>query len=238
MATQDLENGTGYKNGTVPVKATTAGGHSLDNTQTPLPPQHRQFGNPAPLGLTSFGCGFFIASAFNLHTRGVVIPNVVVPVLILYGGLFQSLVGMWELALGNTFGGTVFGSFGAFNFTYGGLYLPAFGVIEAYTLADGTISPQFNQAVGIYLIAWMMVTMLFFVGALRTNVTIVSTLGFTVLAFLFLGLSNFTGSDPCRIAGGAFGMCATFCAWWGAMTGFWSSTATFGWIKLPAVALQ
>jgi len=29
--------------------------------------------------------------------RGVTIPNVVVPVLILYGGVFQSLVGMWEM---------------------------------------------------------------------------------------------------------------------------------------------
>jgi hypothetical protein len=40
-------------------------------------------------------------------------------------------------------------------------------------------------------IAWMMVTMLFLLGALRTNVTVVSTLAFTVLAFLFLALAQF-----------------------------------------------
>lgn len=132
----------------------------------------------------------------------------VVPVLILYGGIFQSLVGMVEMVsrlvchplagtnrahycllllsqfTGNTFGAVVFSSYGAFNLTYGAMYLPvssspyppclpsftlhwrwlklilrivltitalkAFGVISAYTLADGTLSPEFNQAIGIY----------------------------------------------------------------------------------------
>lgn len=40
--------------------------------------------------------------------------------------------------------------------------------------------------------AWMMVTILFLVGALRTNVSVVSTLFFTVMAFLFLGVAQFT----------------------------------------------
>ena len=30
------------------------------------------------------------------------------------------------------------------------MYLPAFGVISAYTLADGTLSPEFYQAIGVY----------------------------------------------------------------------------------------
>lgn len=90
--------------------------------------------------------------------------------------------------------------------------------------------------------------------------TVLSTLGFTVLAFLFLGVAQFTvglagwcycrlanmftsvfivqGSDGSRIAGGAFGMAASFTAWWGAMTGFWSETATYSWVRLPAIPLQ
>ena len=62
--------------------------------------------------------------------------------------------------------------------TYGALYLPgtrlftrdtyasvcytdvvlisAFGVISAYTNADGTIRAEFNQAIGLYMMAWMM----------------------------------------------------------------------------------
>jgi succinate-acetate transporter protein len=42
---------------------------------------------------------------------------VAVPVLIFYGGMFQSFVGLFEMFLGNTFGGTVFCTYGAFNFS-------------------------------------------------------------------------------------------------------------------------
>jgi hypothetical protein len=42
--------------------------------------------------------------------------------------------------------------------------MPQLGVGAAYTLADGSLSPQFNQAVGIFLIAWMIVTWLFVLG--------------------------------------------------------------------------
>jgi hypothetical protein len=48
--------------------------------------------------------------------------------------------------------------------TDAGLYLPQLGVVNAYVLADGSLSPQFNQAVGIFLIAWMIVTLLFVLG--------------------------------------------------------------------------
>lgn len=123
----DPEQGYEKHEGPVHInRAITSGGNAIDYSQTPLPPQHRVIGNPAPLGLVSFGCGFFIASAFNLHgeehatqirlcrrtdlspssARGVAIPNVVVPVLILYGGIAQFSVGMWELFTGNTFGAT------------------------------------------------------------------------------------------------------------------------------------
>ncbi len=46
----------------------------------------------------------------------------------------------------------------------GGLFLPALGVVQAYTLADGSLSPEFDQAIGIYLISWMIVTWLFTIG--------------------------------------------------------------------------
>ena len=74
-------------------------------------------------------------------------------------------------------------------------------------------------------------------GSFRTTAAVVSTLAFTALAFLFLGINSFTGSNGCRLAGGWFGILAAFCAWWGAMAGFWSRDTTFGLIKLQAVGL-
>ena len=45
-------------------------------------------------------------SLFNLHTRGINAPNVVVGMAIFCGGLAQLLAGMWEFPKGNTFGAT------------------------------------------------------------------------------------------------------------------------------------
>jgi succinate-acetate transporter protein len=66
------------------------------------------------------------------------------------------------------------------------------------------------------------VTILFILGSLRSSGAILSTLVFTALAFLCLGIQNLVGSNAARIAGGSFGMLASVCAWWGAMAGFWT----------------
>lgn len=42
----------------------------------------------------------------------------------LYGGIAQWVTGLVEIISGNTFGATVFCSYGAFNMTYAALYLP------------------------------------------------------------------------------------------------------------------
>jgi len=41
---------------------------------------------------------------FNVHTRGVQTPNVVIGMALFAGGLTQFLAGMWEVPNGNTFG--------------------------------------------------------------------------------------------------------------------------------------
>jgi succinate-acetate transporter protein len=43
---------------------------------------------------------------FNVNTRGIRIPNVVVGMAIFAGGLLQFIAGMWEFARGNVFGAT------------------------------------------------------------------------------------------------------------------------------------
>lgn len=45
-------------------------------------------------------------SLINLQTKGVKTPNVVVGMAAFVGGLTQLLAGMWEFAVGNTFGAT------------------------------------------------------------------------------------------------------------------------------------
>lgn len=137
-------------------RVVTPGGHPADFSQPAFPVQHRKYGNPTPLGLVSFGTGFFLSSAYTLRAQGVATFNLAVPVFILFGGLTQTLVGWFEMFLGNTYAATMFASYGAWNMTFGCIFIPAFGVIQAYTLEDGTLSPEFNQAMAIFNFAWLM----------------------------------------------------------------------------------
>ncbi|GAA5981006.1 hypothetical protein JCM10908_003949 [Rhodotorula pacifica] len=239
QATPDLEkNETGHYEGRDVSRTITPGGHPVDYSQTPFPQFHRKLANPAPLGLTSFGAGFFLTCFFTLQARGVSTPNVVVPVLMLYGGIAQWVTGLVEMFTGNTFGATVFCSYGAFNMTYAALYLPAFGVAQAYTLANGSLSPQFNQAIGLYLIVWMMVTIFFMIAALRTTIAVFSTLLFTALTFLVLAIQNFTGNDTARIVGGVFGLCASASSWWAAASALWAPETTFSAVRVSPISMR
>jgi uncharacterized protein len=57
-------------------------------------------------GLFSFASTTLILSLYNVNARGIAVPNVVVGMALFCGGLAQLLAGMWEFAVGNTFGAT------------------------------------------------------------------------------------------------------------------------------------
>jgi uncharacterized protein len=80
----------------------TAGGHQNDRTQPSLPVVHRTFANPAPLGLLSFATGIFLISILGVHARGVQTPNVLVGILMFFGGVCQFIAGIMEFITGNT----------------------------------------------------------------------------------------------------------------------------------------
>merc|ERR1711939_169464 len=78
------------------------------------PTTERKFANPAPLGLSAFALTTCVLSLINIGVRGVHEPNIVVALAFGYGGLVQLLAGMWEMAVGNTFGATALSSYGGF----------------------------------------------------------------------------------------------------------------------------
>ena len=57
-------------------------------------------------GIFSFAATTFLLSMFNVNTRGIQTPNVVVGMAIFSGGLLQFIAGMWEFPRGNVFGAT------------------------------------------------------------------------------------------------------------------------------------
>ncbi|KAE9580340.1 hypothetical protein CGMCC3_g3910 [Colletotrichum fructicola] len=197
------------------------------------PYEHRKFANPAPLGLSAFALTTFVLSCVNLHARGVTAPNIAVPLAFGYGGLVQLLAGMWEMAVGNTFGATALSSYGGFWISYAILLTPNWNIIGA----DGPYAANYSDhysAVGLFLTGWFIFTTLLLLCTLRSTV-VFFLLFFTLdLAFLFLACENYaanngalTASRNLQICGGTFGMLAAFLAWYCALAGIQDDSNSF-----------
>jgi succinate-acetate transporter protein len=184
-----------------------AGQYNSGSISNPRP--HR-VANPGTLGLFSFASTTFILSMFNVQTRGVQAPNVVVGMAIFCGGLAQLLAGMWEFCRMNTFAATAFTSFGAFWLSYAAILIPSSGIIAAY----GTNVEELHSALGIYLITWFMVTFMFFIVALRKSVAFIALFGFLTLTFALLAAGEFSGKVNATKAGGALGVVTAFIAYY------------------------
>ncbi|CCD26417.1 acetate uptake transporter family protein NDAI_0H02430 [Naumovozyma dairenensis CBS 421] len=179
------------------------------------PPSHHKFANPAPLGLCGFALTTFLSGMFNARAQGIQVHNVIVGCAIFYGGLVQLIAGIWEIALENTFGGTALCSYGGYWMSYGAIYIPWFGILDAYKEDES----DFANAMGIYLLSWSIFTFGLTFCTLKSTVMF-STLFFLVaLTYLLNSISEFTGSPKVQRAGGIVGIIVSFLAWYNAYTG-------------------
>ena len=72
-----------------------------------------------------------------------------------FGGVCQFISGIMEFCSGNTFGATVFPSYGAFNLSYAMIYIPGTGILASCTdTSTGKLNEQFPQALAMYVWAW------------------------------------------------------------------------------------
>lgn len=228
--THDAEKAAGATNG---AEHYNGGGytggpglhHSISvDTQRAFPVYHRKLGNPAPLGLFGFASTTLILSLYNAGARGINVPNAVVGMAMGVGGLCQLLAGMWEFAAGNTFGATAFSMYGGFWISYGLIFWPSSGILEAYT---GEAASQLASALGIYLITWMIITFLLFLATFRSSVALSAVFFFLVLTFMMLAISEFTGSTGVHKAGGILGCITAMIAFYTGSAGLYSPDASY-----------
>ncbi|EIW75832.1 Gpr1 family protein [Coniophora puteana RWD-64-598 SS2] len=214
--------------GAGPATTTAARSNLVNNYDYtgPFAPRPTRIANPGALGLFSFASTTFILSLYNVNARGINTPNVVVGMAIFCGGLAQLLAGMWEFPRGNTFGGTAFSSYGVFWMSYAALFVPGSGISVAYTSKD-----EFDQAVGIYLMTWFIVTSLLLIAALRRNFGFIFLFFTLDLAFLFLAIGSFNGSVTVTKAGGGFGIIAALAAYYCGLSEL--LTPAESWFGLP-----
>lgn len=95
----------------------------------------------------------------------------------------------------------------------------------------------FSVHVGIFLIAWAMLTLIFFIGALKTNIAILFVFFTLFLAFLFLACAEFTrATHPTTAlrlnrAGGVFTVITALAALYAGAAGLMLEDTT--WVRFP-----
>ncbi|KAJ2275717.1 hypothetical protein GGH19_000230 [Coemansia sp. RSA 1807] len=175
--------------------------------------QFRKLANPGPLGLSSFALTTFVLS---LHNGAIGQPfgtptSIVLGLAFFYGGLCQLLAGMWEFAQNNTFGATAFSSYGGFWMSYAVIITPGFEVLPTLTEAGGTAKAH---GLGIFLLGWVIMTFIFFLATLRSNLGLCLLFAFLDITFILLCAGDWTGTPNVTKAGGYMGMFTAFIAWY------------------------
>jgi len=171
--------------------------------------------NPGPLGLCGFALTTLVLSLYNVgagqpENNPFAAGEVVIGLAVAYGGLAQFIAGQWEFVKGNTFGATVFTSYGAFWISFAGILIPGFGSLTPY----GTDGVAINNALGIYLTAWGFITFIFFIVSFRTNAATVLLLFLLTVTFLILAIGRFLISETATEVGGAFGIITALVAFY------------------------
>ncbi|KAB2571738.1 putative gpr fun34 family protein [Lasiodiplodia theobromae] len=197
----------------------------------------KDFANPAPLGLSAFALTTFVLSLINMGTRSIGHPNIVVALAYGYGGLVQLLAGMWEMAVGNTFGATALSSYGGFWISFAIILTPGgFNIVSTLEAPlEGSTEPNtaaFLNSFGLYLMGWFIFTFILLICTLRSTVAFFFLFCTLDFAFLMLGIGylKHDGSEPhpgLIKAGGAFGILAAFAAWYNALAGIADSSNSF-----------
>lgn len=197
--------------------------------------------NPAPLGLSAFALTTFLLSLINIGARGTETPSIVIAAAFGYGGLVQLLAGMWEMAVGNTFGATALSSYGGFWISFAIILTPGGFAIESHyeevattAGAVGTTASlqEFYNVFGFYLFGWFIFTFVLLMCTLRSTVAFFFLFFTLDLAFLMLAigyLNRVDGSpNPSLIkAGGYFGIFSAFAAWYNALAGILDRSNSF-----------
>lgn len=152
-------------------------------------------GNPAVVGLAGFGLTTLL---LQFHNIGICGMGPVVAMGFIFGGLAQFIAGLMEQKTGNNFGYAVFTSYGAFWIGLGIIWM--LNHFEVYA-SSGT-------DVGMYLVAWTLLTIIFWIGSMRIHSAMFITFTLLLIGFLLLDLGHFGFPVLNVVAGYVLILCA------------------------------
>lgn len=141
---------------------------------------------------------------------------------------------MWEFKTGNTFGATAFSSYGGFWLSFGLIFIPGAGILDAYS-TKSTVQ-NLENSLGLYLLGWTIFTGIMLIASHRSNCGLVALFFFLFITFVLLTASKFNASTPLQVAGGAFGVVTAIIAWYNALSGLLTKDNSH--FTLPTVPLH
>lgn len=137
-----------------------------------------KLGNPAVVGLAGFGLTTLLLQFHNLGMCGL---GPVVAMGFIFGGLTQLIAGFMEQKTGNNFGFAAFSSYGAFWIGLGIIW-----ILNHFNIYNST-----GTDVGYYLVAWTLLTAIFWVGSLFIHNAMAITFTLLLIGFILLDIGHF-----------------------------------------------
>lgn len=168
--------------------------------------------SPAPLGLNVLA---FATAIIGCFYAGFIIPygmtsiQAAIGVVSFIAGIVLVLAGMWEFRKNYMITATLFTSYGGFLAAIGLIFMSALGIFS--TLVSAGV---LHLTLGLIFLCWTIFTGVVFLGTLRTNGSLVATVGFLFLAYLLLTIGELAGANIVLLhIGGWLGIICALIAW-------------------------
>ena len=152
-------------------------------------------GNPTLLGILGFLIPYSTTIFCLLEFRGANVTSLtgVSGCFYFLGGIAMTIAGICEFILGNTFPFVVFIVYGAHWCNVAFTSDPAHNLLAAYgPNGTGAVTTAYNSGQASYNIVLAMVSFIFFLGSLRTNLPFVLIFFCLVFLFSFLAAADYT----------------------------------------------
>ncbi len=163
--------------------------------RSPVNPIH-VVADPAPLGLAAFAMTTLALSLSNAHVWPAGI-TAALGLALVYGGFAQLLAGMWEFTRKNTFGAIAFTSYGAFWISY---------YVLGHFLLGGLAPAAANEAVGVFLLGWTILTFYLMIASLRVSLAVLAVFVALDVTFVLLTIGAFDANTHINKVGGWVGV--------------------------------
>ncbi|KAF9691395.1 hypothetical protein EKO04_010583 [Ascochyta lentis] len=175
-----------------------------------------RFGNPTPIGVLGFSVAVIPLAASFMGWQGSSGSSIATTTVnIWFGGLLLILAGIGEFLLGNTFPMMVFLAYGAHLLSYATTFIPFFNAIGFFNPdgsgvggpGAGNQTAVFAASYAFYPLSMCLLSLIFLLGSLRTNLVFVfiflfATIGFGMGAGAFFQLARGDALGGARLAVG------------------------------------